>query len=143
MLIPGNASKVDAATVTLLKSLGVTSVKIAGGSGAVSSAILTNLKTNFSTVKRNSGSERYATAVAINANEFSSASTVYLATGSGFADALAGAALAGSQKGVWSAPVRVTLPLLAQSAVNRAAATALSARLASTRRQNPDASQHR
>ncbi|MBH0130591.1 cell wall-binding repeat-containing protein [Salinibacterium sp. NK8237] len=104
VLIPGNASKVDAATVTLLKSLGVTSVKIAGGSGAVSSAILTNLKTNFSTVKRNSGSDRYATAVAINANEFSSASTVYLATGSGFADALAGAALAGSQK----APLFIT-----------------------------------
>ncbi|MBH0052666.1 cell wall-binding repeat-containing protein [Salinibacterium sp. SWN139] len=104
VLIPGNASKVDAATVTLLKSLGVTSVKIAGGSGVVSSAILTNLKTNFSTVKRNSGSDRYATAVAINANEFSSASTVYLATGSGFADALAGAALAGSQK----APLFIT-----------------------------------
>jgi hypothetical protein len=46
-------------------------------------------------VDRNAGGNRYATAIAINADEFDSASTVYLATGSGYADALAGAALAG------------------------------------------------
>src|SRR5690606_32730822 len=57
-------------------------------------------------VTRNGGTDRYATAVEINADEFSSASTVYLATGTGFADALAGAALAGSQ----GAPLFVSQP---------------------------------
>ncbi|QAV70814.1 cell wall-binding repeat-containing protein [Salinibacterium sp. UTAS2018] len=97
VLIPGKASTVDTATVTLLKSLGVTSIKVAGGTGAVTTAISTHLKTKFTTVKRLSGGDRYATAVAINADQFSSATTVYLATGAGFADALAGAALAGSE----------------------------------------------
>lgn len=49
----------------------------------------------MTTVKRNSGADRYATAVAINFDAFATSSTAYLAVGTSFPDAMAGAALAG------------------------------------------------
>ena len=106
ILIPGMASTIDSATQTLLNTLGVDTVKIAGGTGVVSSAIEAQARVLFgsSNVTRNGGSNRYLTSVAINADEFSSAATVYLATGLGYADALAGAALAG----VNGAPLFIT-----------------------------------
>src|SRR5690606_15680631 len=93
VLVPGSSSSVDATTLALLDHLGVTTVKIAGGTGVVSAAIEAQAKELFGAthVTRNGGTDRYATAVEINADEFTSASTVYLATGTGFADALAGA----------------------------------------------------
>ncbi|QYH34758.1 cell wall-binding repeat-containing protein [Salinibacterium sp. M195] len=97
VLIRGNANTADAATLALLNTLGVNSVKVAGGSGVVSNGIVAHLNTKFTTVKRNSGLNRYTTAVAINADAFSSATTVYVATGADFADALAGAVLAGAK----------------------------------------------
>ncbi len=97
ILVPGSASTVDAATLSLLSTLGVTDVKIAGGTGAVTAGIEAQLKVAFgsSNVKRNGGANRYLTSVAINADEFTGNITVYLAQGSNFPDALAGAALAG------------------------------------------------
>jgi putative cell wall-binding protein len=96
-MVPGNGSSVDGATLALLDSLGVQTVKLAGGTGVVSAAIESQLKSIFgnANVDRNSGANRYLTAVAINADEFTIAPVVYLATGEDFADALAGAALAG------------------------------------------------
>ncbi|GHD41677.1 cell wall-binding repeat-containing protein [Mycetocola manganoxydans] len=49
-------------------------------------------------MNRLGGSDRYATAGAINRASFATNGTVYLANGAGFADALAGAALAGKNK---------------------------------------------
>ncbi|MEC5148893.1 cell wall-binding repeat-containing protein [Cryobacterium sp. GrIS_2_6] len=49
----------------------------------------------MTTVKRNSGADRYATAVAINLDAFATSPAVYLAVGTNFLDAMAGAALAG------------------------------------------------
>ena len=46
-------------------------------------------------VDRRWGSDRYATAVALSRSVYTSASTVYLATGLNFPDALAGAPLGG------------------------------------------------
>lgn len=46
-------------------------------------------------VTRYAGADRYATAAAINSANFPTASVVFLATGTNFPDALAGAALAG------------------------------------------------
>lgn len=103
ILVPGSANKLDAATLRVLTDLKVTSVKIAGGTAIVSTGIQTQLEGLF-TVKRNFGADRYATAVAINQDAFPSSDTVYLATGTGFADALAGSALAGWK----NAPLYVT-----------------------------------
>ena len=75
-------------------------MKIAGGAGAVSSALAASVDSVPGvTVQRLAGSDRYATAAAINADAFTSAATSYLAVGTGFADALVGAALAGREGG--------------------------------------------
>ncbi|MBH0022630.1 cell wall-binding repeat-containing protein [Salinibacterium sp. SWN248] len=97
LLIRGSASTVDSTTLALLHTLGVDTVKIAGGGGVVTDSIVTHLGTEFPDVTRNGDANRYSTAVAINVDQFTSVSTVYLATGGNFADALAGASLAGSQ----------------------------------------------
>jgi putative cell wall-binding protein len=97
ILVPGSASAVDSPTLTLLEDLNATEVYIAGGTGVVSSQIEAQLNGIFGAVNvaRLAGANRYDTAIAINEALFSTSSTVYLAVGTGYADALAGAALAG------------------------------------------------
>jgi putative cell wall-binding protein len=95
ILINGSASSVDSATLGLMTTLGLTTVKIAGGTGAVSAAIESQLDGTY-TVVRNGGIDRYSTAIAINEDGFTSSPRVFLATGLNFADALTGAALAGN-----------------------------------------------
>ena len=97
LLIDGASSAVDPATLNLMTTLGVTQVSIAGGTGVVSTSIESQLRSRFgsSNVVRLAGLDRYRTASAINRANFTSSPTVYLAAGTGFADALAGAALAG------------------------------------------------
>ncbi len=112
VLVPGTSSSVDAATLTLLNDLGVTDIKIAGGTAVVSSGIQTQLAGLF-TVTRNAGGDRYSTAVAINADEFVFSNTVFLATGVNYADALTGAALAGFQ----GAPLFASQPTCVPQAV--------------------------
>lgn len=125
ILIPGTASSIDAATTALLTKLKVDKIKIAGGTGAVSAAIEAQAKAivGASDVTRNGAIDRYATSVAVNADEFGSASIVYLATGSGYADALAGSALAGAN----GAPLFVThttcVPAATLSAIRALGAT--------------------
>jgi putative cell wall-binding protein len=98
ILVPGNAGTVDAATSALLTALHVTNVVIAGGTAVVSTGIENALKAMLgaANVTRAAGIDRYATAVLIN-GAFAASDASYLATGSNFADALAGAALAGSK----------------------------------------------
>lgn len=97
ILVNGAATSIDQATEDLLTVLGVQNVVIAGGTGVVSVGMEDSLDDLVSgDVTRYSGSDRYATSVAINTNRFTAGSTVFLATGLGFADALAGAARAGS-----------------------------------------------
>ncbi len=97
LLIDGASSAVDQATLNLMTTLGVTKVSIAGGTGVVSTSIENQLRSRLGTsnVVRLSGTDRYHTASAINRAAFTSSPTVYFASGTGFADALAGAALAG------------------------------------------------
>jgi putative cell wall-binding protein len=99
ILVPGSGASLDAATTSLLTTLKVTTARIAGGTAVVSTGIENALKTvpGVTTVKRNSGADRYATAVAINFDAFATSSTAYLAVGTNFPDAMAGAALAGSK----------------------------------------------
>ncbi|WP_157887719.1 cell wall-binding repeat-containing protein [Frondihabitans sp. PAMC 28766] len=97
ILVKGTASALDDATTQLLSTLGATSVDIAGGTTVVSSGVQSGLAAlSGVTVTRFAGSTRYNTSELINKAVFSSAGTAYFATGTGFADALSGAALAGS-----------------------------------------------
>ena len=98
ILVDGRASSLDTPTRNLLGSLGVDEAFIAGGTAVVSTGVQNSLRSllGSSNVTRLSGSDRYATSVAINDDQFTSAPTVFLATGLGYADALAGAALAGT-----------------------------------------------
>ena len=119
VLVDGAKSTVDSATLAQLRSLGVTSVAIAGGPGAVSTAIQSQLSAAGYAVTRFGGASRYQTAALINRAYFptgSSTSTI-LATGADFPDALAGAALAGRL----AAPLNIT----ARTCVDPAVADAI------------------
>ncbi|MDO7881116.1 cell wall-binding repeat-containing protein [Salinibacterium soli] len=97
ILVPGNASGVDSATLELLNSLGVTEIKIAGGPASVSNGILNSLKVIDPTPTRLSGADRFEASanIALDAFGATSPSQAYIATGYNFPDALAGAPLAG------------------------------------------------
>lgn len=105
ILVDGARSSLPTDTVTLLGQLGVRSVTVAGGAGAVSDGILRELSARFDT-QRLGGAGRYDTAATINDMFFpeGSAQAAFLATGTNFPDALAGAALAGRM----TSPVYVT-----------------------------------
>ncbi|WP_439565159.1 cell wall-binding repeat-containing protein [Microcella sp.] len=91
LLVDGNRASIDAPSLALLAARDVESVLIAGGEAVVSSGIERQLVDLGYTVRRLAGSDRYSTAVAINQYAFPSAQRAFVATGAGFADALAGA----------------------------------------------------
>lgn len=96
LLVNGAAGAVDKATKTLLGELGATSIRIAGGTAVVSTKIEESLVAivGRAGVTRLAGADRFATSAAINAAVFPAGTPVFLATGRGFADALAGGAIA-------------------------------------------------
>lgn len=106
ILVDGGNSTLSAATLSALTRLKVTSVSIAGATGAVSAGIQSHLTRSGYEVTRYGGASRYETAALINQSYFpaGSAATSFLATGVDFPDALAGAALAGHV----AAPLNVT-----------------------------------
>ncbi len=96
ILVDGALSTVPQSTIDLITALGPTQITIAGGTGAVSAGIMTQLDAAFAAeVRRLAGANRYATSAAINLDAYPTNAGVIYATGTGFADALAGAALAG------------------------------------------------
>ena len=98
-LLPG-------ATQAELTRLDPDQVFLFGGTGAISQDVRDDVASlTGATVTRLSGANRYATAAVI-AEEFPSASVVYVATGQNYPDALAGAARAGAV----DAPVLLTQP---------------------------------
>lgn len=68
-------------------------IRVLGGESAVSADVAAALEAHGQ-VERLAGTDRYGTAAAVAAASWPSASTVYLATGENFADALAGGAAA-------------------------------------------------
>ena len=84
------------ATAQALTALQPSSITIVGSTNAVSAAIATQLTAYSPTVTRVSGSDRFATAASIAANAFPSATSVFIASGEGFADALTGGPVAGT-----------------------------------------------
>ncbi len=97
ILVNGTAKKADAATIKLLKDLGVTQIKVAGGPNSVSTDVLNSLRVIDSTPTRLSGTDRFEASKNIAVDAFGAAKpdTVFLATGFNFPDALSGAAVAG------------------------------------------------
>ena len=105
ILVPGASSSVGGETLELLDGLGVSKAVIAGGEPSVSGAIETELRsTNFlDEVYRRAGANRYETSLKISQGSFPMTDGVFFATGLGFPDALAGAALAGHP--AWRSPI--------------------------------------
>ncbi|QKJ20854.1 cell wall-binding repeat-containing protein [Microbacterium hominis] len=108
VLLVDGARGLTAATTATIGALGITDVYIAGGRGAVSPTLESGLKALLGTsrVKRLSGSDRYFTAIAVNDAIFADVDDAFLASGAGFADALAGAPLAGR----YDAPLYLSSP---------------------------------
>jgi type VII secretion-associated serine protease mycosin len=85
------------ATVDELKRLKPSSIVLAGGTGAVSDAVMSLLRGYAPTVTRISGADRYATSVGLSSAVFGAGGpkTVYLATGRNYPDGLSAGPLAG------------------------------------------------
>jgi len=85
--------EIPPSTAAELDRLNPTEIVVLGGSSVVSEGVQTALQTYASgTVPRVQGADRYATAAAISARYYSpGVPAVFIATGTGFADALAGA----------------------------------------------------
>lgn len=96
VLVRGGDQRLDAATEALVRSLGTTTVIIAGGTASVSTGMESGLRSSGIAVTRYGGANRYQTSQLLNAGIYSGAVPVaYLATGVDFPDALSGAMLAG------------------------------------------------
>lgn len=102
LVVTGTSSDLTSAHATLLRDLGVTSVTIVGGTGAVSAGIEADLVALLGpgNVVRASGADRYATASRVNALAWPDlpGGTAYLASATDLSNAFAGATLAGRGK---------------------------------------------
>jgi putative cell wall-binding protein len=108
---------VPASTLAELGRLGVSSVTVLGGPAVVPESVVASLNSLVPTT-RIAGSDRYSTAAAIVQAKFATASTVYVATGLNFPDALAGVPAAAGD----AAPIL----LVQQNAIPGATAAQLS-----------------
>ncbi len=106
ILVNGGSSSVPTGFGDLLQPFNTAHVTLAGGTSVLSAGIQSSADALPGIdVERYFGANRYATSWAINNHFFASATSVYLAVGSGYADALAGAALAGhSQSPLYLVP---------------------------------------
>ncbi|MDQ4036034.1 MAG: cell wall-binding repeat-containing protein [Chloroflexota bacterium] len=94
-------NEVPAETAAELSRLRAGRIVVLGASGVVSNAVASALAryATSGSVTRLSGADRYATAVAISTGTFASGSTVFVATGVTFPDALGGGPVAGRLPG--------------------------------------------
>lgn len=93
VLVNGTSDSADVVTRGIISGLGVKSLTIAGSELSVSAGIQRSLRGPV--ITRIGGVDRYDTSEKLNRAAFTSAKTVYLATGENFPDALAGATAAG------------------------------------------------
>ena len=117
LTVDGSASALPSATVDLIADLGLTSVTIVGGTGAVSAGIESQLDgiLGSSQVTRATGADRYAVSARVDALAFPdlASGSAYVANGRDFVNPLAGAFLAGLQK----RPLYYTMPFCVPAAV--------------------------
>ena len=99
LLVPGTS--ISASVAAELSRLQPARIVVLGGTGAVSEAVAQALQAyTAGPVERAAGPNRYATAAAVSAVTYAPGVPVaYIATGLGYADALAGAAAAGYEGG--------------------------------------------
>jgi putative cell wall-binding protein len=94
ILVGGDAP--DAPIIATLHSLGVTTVRLIGGTAVIPASYAQGLTDAGFTVARVSGNDRFQTSVAVNTDAFRAATTTTLyASAAQFPDALSGAAYAG------------------------------------------------
>ena len=98
VITDGKAAVLGPDAKRIIGASSVTEVRIVGGPSVVSTGIEQQLRAmkGTSAVVRLAGRDRYQTSMAASASAKPYEPTTYLATGSGFADALGGAALAGA-----------------------------------------------
>ncbi len=99
LLVDGSASSPDAATAAELAALGTTQLVLVGGTGSITASLATGLAAlpGITSVTRDGGADRYQTSYLLNEAQFATTSKIYLAVGTNYPDALAGAAIAGAQ----------------------------------------------
>ena len=98
----GHDTNLDDAGFAEAAALVQTRIVVLGGTESVSDAVPASLAKDGRAVDRVAGTDRYETAAAIARTSFpGKASTVFIASGENYADALAGAPAAGAQ----SAPI--------------------------------------
>jgi putative cell wall-binding protein len=95
LLVNGRTPNLDPAVGQAIAALNPQQIVVAGGPNSVPESVKNDLA-SFASTSRVGGADRYEASVNINALAFPAASRVFLATGSTFADALAGGVLAGS-----------------------------------------------
>jgi putative cell wall-binding protein len=92
-------TQLPAATATELGRLKPSKIVVVGGSGAVSDAVVGQLRGYASSVVRWAGADRFATAATVSSSSFGTGGVAYIATGGSFPDALSGGATAGKVGG--------------------------------------------
>jgi putative cell wall-binding protein len=124
LLVQSNA--IPPATVAELQRLQPGAIVVLGGTAVVSAAVATALDAyTTGSVSRRSGPDRYATAAAISAGSFGpGVATVFVATGEGFADALAGGPAA-AKVGAPLLLVRGFIPLATANELQRLGPTSI------------------
>jgi putative cell wall-binding protein len=97
VLVDGGLSEIDTSTRDLFVALGVTKIVIAGSAASISVGIENSLRAMpaISEIIRYGGKNRYETANLINRASYSTADTVYFASGKNYPDGLAGSVVAG------------------------------------------------
>lgn len=105
-ILPVHREAVPEVVADELQRLQPRRVWVVGGDGAVSDAVLLELRQGTATVARVSGGDRYATAAAVAGRFFPSPDGAYYASGATYADALGGGAAA-ARRG-W--PLLLTAP---------------------------------
>ncbi|MEV8214058.1 cell wall-binding repeat-containing protein [Leifsonia sp. NPDC077715] len=100
LLVSGPGSPADLATATLAKDLRATKARIVGGPASIGEATVTAVARTVTDTKRVSGSDRFATAVAVSADALQPASTnrAFIVNGMNFPDGLVAAPLAAKLK---------------------------------------------
>ncbi|MFF1572631.1 cell wall-binding repeat-containing protein [Leifsonia sp. NPDC058292] len=93
LLVNGSATSVDAATSALLSSLGAKNIVLVGR--VVSGGIESSLEDAGYSVARYGGADRYTTALLVNLNTYTHASSAIIAYGLNFPDALSATSWAG------------------------------------------------
>lgn len=82
-----NTTSLPGATAAELSRLDPDRIVLLGGTGAIATSVESALSA-YGTVERRAGADRYATAVEVSKGSFTSAATVYVASGDAFPDAM-------------------------------------------------------